>query len=96
VGAPLGVLIFNRYPQILTLKPVKDMVLTDGQGRTRKLARPEVNILIRVIYFIAIGWWLGAIALKAGWLLCVTIIGMPLGLLLLNQLPAIMTLRQNY
>ena len=96
VGAPFGVLIFNRYPQILTLKPVQGLAMTDGQGRTHRLARPELNIIIRIIYFIVIGWWLGAIVLKVGWLLCISIIGMPFGLLFLNQLPLVMTLRQNY
>jgi len=96
IGAPLGVLIFNRYPRILTLKPVKEIQVTASNGKTVTMAQSEVNLLIRIVYFLAIGWWLGALALKVGWILCITIIGMPLGLLILNQLPLLMTLKQNY
>ena len=40
-----------------------------------------------------IGWWLGAIVCVLGWILTVVIIGMPLGLRLLNRLPSVLTLR---
>lgn len=52
-----------------------------------------MNILIRALWFIFIGWWLGLIAIWAGWLLNVLIITLPLGLFILNRLPQIMTLR---
>ncbi len=58
------------------------------------MVRPQsVNILLRVIYFIFVGWWLTAIVSAFAWFLNVTIIGLPLGLWLINRLPAIATLR---
>jgi uncharacterized membrane protein YccF (DUF307 family) len=96
IGAPLGAMIFNRYPQILTMKPIKGIPVRDTHGRTLSVAHREINILVRILYFLVIGWWLGALALKVGWILCVTIIGMPVGLLILNRLPLLMTLKQNY
>jgi uncharacterized membrane protein YccF (DUF307 family) len=53
------------------------------------------NILIRLIYFVFIGWWLGAIVSLVGWLLFLTIIGIPLGLMIVNRLPSIITLRSQ-
>jgi uncharacterized membrane protein YccF (DUF307 family) len=51
------------------------------------------NLLIRLIYFVLIGWWLGGIMSAVAWLLCITIIGLPLGLWLINRLPSVITLR---
>lgn len=51
------------------------------------------NILVRAIWFVLIGWWLGGIVSGLAWLLVVSIIGLPLGLWLINRLPAVITLR---
>ncbi len=48
--------------------------------------------LIRILWFLFLGLWLGAIVTVLAWGLIVTIIGLPLGLWLLNRLPQIMTL----
>lgn len=49
--------------------------------------------LIRILYFIFVGLWLGGIVTVAAWILIITIIGLPLGLWLLNHLPLVMTLK---
>lgn len=49
--------------------------------------------LIRILYFLLVGLWLGGIVTVAAWVLNITIIGLPLGLWLLNRLPQIMTLK---
>lgn len=51
------------------------------------------SIIVRALWFLFVGLWLGALATVVGWALCVSVIGLPLGLLILNRLPAIMTLR---
>lgn len=51
------------------------------------------NIVIRLLWFVLIGWWLGAIVSALSWLLIVSIIGMPLGLWMVNRLPGVLTLR---
>ncbi len=90
IGIPIGVYIFNRFPQILTLKPKKNY-LVDTNGKD-----VEINFFLRSIYFFLVGWWLGLLALKVGWFLCITIIGMPLGLLILNRIPFLMTLKLHF
>lgn len=52
-----------------------------------------VNILLRAIYFLVFGLWFSAIWASVAWVLCVTIIGLPLGLWMLNRLPQVTTLR---
>lgn len=54
---------------------------------------PGPNLVIRVLYFIFIGWWLGALVSGVAWFLNATIIGLPLGLWIINRLPTFITLR---
>ena len=53
------------------------------------------SLLVRAIYFILIGWWLSGIWAAIAWLLCITIIGLPLGLFMLNRLPQVVTLKPS-
>jgi len=49
--------------------------------------------LVRGLWFIFIGLWLGGIWCWIAWILNITIIGMPLGLWMLNRIPQVMTLK---
>lgn len=63
-------------------------------GRQPVVVQPNgPSLLIRVIYFLLIGWWLGGIVSGIAWFLNVTIIGLPIGLYLINRLPTLITLR---
>lgn len=56
-------------------------------------ARPGPGLVVRALWFLFVGLWLGALATAVGWALCVGVVTLPIGLLILNRLPAIMTLR---
>jgi uncharacterized membrane protein YccF (DUF307 family) len=51
------------------------------------------NLLVRFLWFLFVGWWAGQLVVLLAWLLNLTIIGLPLGLWLLNRLPQVFTLR---
>ncbi len=51
------------------------------------------SLVLRVLWFVFVGFWLGGIVTAAAWALNVTIIGLPLGLWVLNRIPTVMTLR---
>src|SRR5437870_6475021 len=51
------------------------------------------GLLIRALYFILFGWWFSGIWAVVAWVLCVTVIGLPLGLYMLNRLPQVVTLK---
>ncbi|GER90076.1 hypothetical protein KDW_42380 [Dictyobacter vulcani] len=55
----------------------------------------QTNFLVRVLYFCAIGWWAGYFWACVGYGLVCSIILMPIGLMMLNRLPAVLTLRKN-
>ena len=54
-----------------------------------------VFFLIRLIYFMLIGWWFSLIWSLLAWLLCVSIIGLPFGVLMFNRLPGVTTLMRH-
>ena len=60
------------------------------------VARNEgANLLIRALYFVLVGWWLSGIWAAIAWFLSITIIGLPLGLYMLNRLPQVVTLKPS-
>jgi uncharacterized membrane protein YccF (DUF307 family) len=53
------------------------------------------GLLIRALYFILFGLWFSGVWAAVAWVLCVTIIGLPLGLFMLNRLPQVVTLKPS-
>jgi len=49
--------------------------------------------LVRAIWFILVGWWLTGIVSAVAWFAMITIIGLPLGIWLINRIPTVLTLR---
>jgi hypothetical protein len=55
----------------------------------------ELPIGIRALWFLFVGLWAGQLWLLLAWLLNLTLIGLPLGLWMLNRTPRVMTLGQQ-
>jgi uncharacterized membrane protein YccF (DUF307 family) len=51
------------------------------------------SLIIRAIYFILFGLWFSGVWAAIAWVLCVTVVGLPFGLWMLNRLPQVTTLR---
>ena len=51
------------------------------------------GLLVRFIWWLFIGWWASGIVVAIAWFALVTIIGIPLGIWLINRLPTVLTLR---
>ncbi|HEY7125426.1 MAG TPA: hypothetical protein VH590_00270 [Ktedonobacterales bacterium] len=62
----------------------RDVVINEGKSP---------NIILRFLWFIFIGSWLGYLAVTAAFFLEAIIIGIPLAIYLFDRLPAIMTLK---
>jgi uncharacterized membrane protein YccF (DUF307 family) len=99
IGLPVGLWMLNRVPLVLTLRTQRGYTVTqvnaDGSARSRYRSTPQISWLLRFLYFVLIGWWFSLIWSLLGWLLCVTIIGLPLGVLMLNRLPNVTTLMRQ-
>ena len=88
-------MVLNRLPKVLTLRPVSQQtsVTVNGGNVTVNVGGvQQTNFLVRVVYFLFLGWWLGGIWTSIGYSLCLTVLGLPLGLMMLNRLPAVLTL----
>ncbi len=100
IGLPLGLLMINRVPQVLTLKPLSQTVTArvDKNGQlvsVRTAGVPQHHWLLRLIYFLLIGWWVSFFWANVAWILCVTIIGLPFGIMMFNKLPTVTTLMRT-
>lgn len=98
IGLPLGVWMLNRVPQVLTLRPTKQVLVAYERGEQIQLRSegiPQHPWMLRLIYFVLIGWWLSWLWANAGWIISLTIIGLPLGIWMLNRVPAITTVMRT-
>jgi len=97
IGLPLGLLMLNRLPQVMTLKPVREnryLVQKDGQWVMRSHTREQPPFLARVLYFIFIGWWFSALWLLTAWAISgITLgLGLPIAFWMFDRVPAVTTL----
>ncbi|WP_435348427.1 YccF domain-containing protein [Haloarchaeobius sp. HRN-SO-5] len=53
------------------------------------------SFLLRTVWFLLVGWWLTFIAINVAWFLNITIIGIPLGIKLINRVPTLLTLKES-
>ena len=96
IGLPLGLWMINRVPQVLTLKARTAQFETDLKtGKTHYISTRQSPWLLRAAYFLLIGWWFSLLWAAVAWLLCLTIIGLPLGVLMLHSLPAVTTMHHG-
>lgn len=99
IGLPFGLWMLDRVPQVLTLRAkssTMEVGVRDGRPLyVRESAVPQRPLLIRAIYFVLIGWWLSLLWSNLAWFLCLTIVGLPVGIPMFNYLPAVTTLMRN-
>jgi uncharacterized membrane protein YccF (DUF307 family) len=51
------------------------------------------SFLVRVFWYLFVGWWLTGFAILMGYFLALTILGLPLALMIFNRLGTVLTLR---
>ena len=99
IGLPVGLIMLNRLPLIMTLKPASQLVNINITGNTTNInittGAQQVNFLIRALYFVFVGWWTGLLWSYVAYTLFVLIVTIPVGVIMFNMLPAIITLRKN-
>lgn len=100
IGLPLAFYVINRIPTALTLRPRLEryqlVTGSDGVTRHERIATEQSGVLVRLLYFVLVGWWLSALWMVASYLLMLTILGVPLGLMMANRLPYIFSLHRGY
>jgi len=96
VGIPLFAYLLNRIPAILTLRPRskrwESSTGEDGVTIMRETNHPQRPVWQRGVYLVLVGWWASAIWMSLAYLLCLIVIGLPIGLYMFNRTGAIATL----
>ncbi len=82
---PLGIKLTNLVPTVLSLKEPRSF--TDPTA-----ARGQHSLLLRVLYFVLIGWWLSWFWANIAAVLAVSIIGLPIAYWMFNRLPYVTSL----
>lgn len=98
LGIPLGVWMLNHLPKVIALREPNTVVRittrADGSVQKAVVQLRQVNIILRVLYFILMGWWLTALWLEAAYAISLTIIGLPVGLWMFDLAPTLLTLKR--
>jgi uncharacterized membrane protein YccF (DUF307 family) len=94
VGLPAAFWLFDRMPLVLTLKPRSEWSADEVSG-TITQGPEQLSFVVRAAYFLLAGWWFSAIWIAGAYVLCVTVIGIPVAIGMLNVLPAVVTLQRN-
>lgn len=90
VTIPIGIAILNNIPMIMALRQPPQLVSAYGPVNT-----PQHNFLLRALWFIFVGWWLAGIMMTIAYALCMTVIGLPIGFVLFDTVPGLLTLRRR-
>jgi uncharacterized membrane protein YccF (DUF307 family) len=62
------------------------MTYQEGNAADNRIVEVEPpNLVLRVIWFLVVGWWLTGVLSVVAWALNATIIGLPLGLWIIND-----------
>ncbi len=95
IGLPFGLWMLNRLPQVTTLRPQRGDLLLTASGELQRIGVPQLNLLLRALWFVLVGWWLSALWMAAAWALCAVIIGLPVGFWMFDRVPAVVTLGRS-
>jgi uncharacterized membrane protein YccF (DUF307 family) len=100
IGLPLTFWLVNRIPTMLTLRPRRQQFVmvtgADGVTRMRSLATEQTAVVVRALYFVFVGWWASALWMAVSYVLMLTILGIPLGMMMVNRLPFVFSLHRGY
>jgi uncharacterized membrane protein YccF (DUF307 family) len=100
IGLPISFYLVNRVPTVLTLRPRYEQyeLVTgpDGVTRYERLETEQSPLLYRVVYFVLVGWWASLVWMAVSYVLMLTILGIPLGLMMANRMPFVFSLHRGY
>lgn len=95
VGAPLGIMLINRVPFVLSLKRrgVETRVVSeDGETSIEHTSPEQSPLLLRAVYFLLVGWWLSLLWMGIAYLFSLSILGLPIAIWLFGKLPYVVSL----
>lgn len=99
IGIPVGVSMLNMVPKVIALRePDRKLRFQrnpDGSVSASEVRVPQVNIILRALYFILIGWWFSALWMETAYIFTATIILLPVGFWMFDRVPLVLSLHQD-
>ncbi len=75
---------------------IKELPVTSAAPATTIVdTRSGPNMLIRILWFLCVGWWLSFLWITLASLVSLTILGIPLGIWMCNRVPQVVTLKMD-
>jgi uncharacterized membrane protein YccF (DUF307 family) len=98
VGIPFGIAMLNMLPKVIALREPTErtriQVRADGSLVWREIESQQINIVLRALYFLLIGWWLSALWMETAYVICLSVIGLPVGFWMFDRVPALLSLKR--
>ncbi len=99
IGLPLGIWMLHRVPLVVALRDPREVrirALPVGKAGWvyEQVGAEQYPFLVRAVYFVLVGWWLSALWMALASLICATIIGLPLGILMFDLVPMLVSLQR--
>ena len=79
----------------VALAPVAAFAAPTNAGGLTFVNGDPLQLVLRGVWFVLVGWWLGLLWTLFAWLFNLTIIGLPVGAMMLNAVPQVMTLQRT-
>ena len=97
IGIPFGVMLLNKLPQIIALRQTEARLTVATAGGVTVVAAgtPQRCFLVRALYFLLIGWWFSGVWMEVAYVLCISMVGLPIGFWMFDRTPAIVSLRRG-
>lgn len=106
VTLPVGLMMLNRLPRVMTLRPAGTSTrvnVTSVQAGPVSMQNVNVtvggtqqyNFFMRALYYVFVGCWAGYLWACLAYACCCTFVLLPVGIIMFDRLPAVLTLRKN-
>ena len=97
IGMPVGVMMLNAIPQVMTLARPRTHLTQAGPGGPLVAARaPQHPLPLRAIWFLLVGWWASFLWMLMAWVFSASLLLMPIAFWMFNRVPTVTTLRAEY
>ena len=97
IGLPICIWMINLAPAIMTLKNESHFEKFEVKGKTAYYLKKaeESNFVVRMLYFLLIGWWLGLFWIELSLIAAVSFVGIPISFWMINRLPFVISLKHS-
>jgi uncharacterized membrane protein YccF (DUF307 family) len=97
IGLPVGLIMINKLPAVMTLKPATQTLRVTQQGETTIVSQEQQEqrpFLVRAAFFVLVGWWFSGLWMVLAYCLVILLITIPLAFWMYDRVPAVTTLRR--